>query len=369
MARARCRPLCGAIDGGARLWDPAGPWTSPALRAVLPLAGGAAGRRPRIGRRRRADPVAAPRARLCRRGRTPWGCSPSLVNLPNVSMLAAWICTGNRSACCSIRRFFRRSCRAASSSRRWSCSACCLTAALRTSRQDRTRRRWRGAFWWRLIGDADSRRTSRTRRSWRPSGPWCAGRRRSRSPTPPRSARRYVEILGENFGQPGFRELLDCRARPGRAAGPGRRAAAGRRPRAGSRRAGAGPGLREAETVDFTGRGRELVVDFLSGRPAAAGRGRRRTSASFRPTATGAARRTASAIGRSWRPADRGDLRSSASSRSCSSARPRRRPCRTACGRCRSTCARGWERSCGRSKPRRCRTPGRPRRRDSPACS
>jgi hypothetical protein len=95
---------------------------------------------------------------------------------------------------------------------------------------------------------------------------WSLVRGASKEPQPNAAdlSRRYVEILGDNFGQPGFREVLigvhDLDARRdvvGALLPADVRAlfAARRRP----------PGLREADTVDLCGTGRELVVDFLQG--------------------------------------------------------------------------------------------------------
>jgi hypothetical protein len=77
-------------------------------------------------------------------------------------------------------------------------------------------------------------------------------------------SRRYVDVLAENLGQPGFREVIvavhDIDSRRdlvGAVVSPQRRA------RFEERRPSAGP--REAELVDFTGVQRELVVDFLDG--------------------------------------------------------------------------------------------------------
>ena len=77
-------------------------------------------------------------------------------------------------------------------------------------------------------------------------------------------SRRYVDILSENLGQPGFREVLvavhDVDSRRDLV---GAVISDQRRARFEERRPAMGP--REAEIVDFTGPQRGLVVDFLSG--------------------------------------------------------------------------------------------------------
>src|SRR5204862_8221839 len=80
-------------------------------------------------------------------------------------------------------------------------------AAWQTVRHERSRRRLRGGFWWRLIGAPLE--------SAEPTGAlidalWALVRGASAVPTPSPDelGRRYVELLADNFGQPGFREVL-----------------------------------------------------------------------------------------------------------------------------------------------------------------
>jgi hypothetical protein len=134
-------------------------------------------------------------------------------------------------------------------------------AAVQAARRDRGRRRWRGGVWWRLIGsplDGEEPEATMMAALWR----LVRGASTEPQPGPGEIGRRYVDILTDNFGQPGFRELLigvpDLDARRdliGAILPPELR------PLFGSRRPGLGP--REAEVVDFTGPDRELVVDFL----------------------------------------------------------------------------------------------------------
>ncbi len=260
--------LCGAIDGGARLWDPASPWLSPSLRrsyrwrpalriAALGLA--AAGvliLSPLLVLALAAAVYAA-------------GLLAALVNLPNVSM---WFVELYRR---SLGALFEPPILPTIVPRGVVLAALVvfgvlLAEAFRMSRQDRTRRRWRGAFWWRLIGEpiqGDEPEATLV------AAIWALVRGASTEPQPKAAelSRRYVEILGENFGQPGFRELLiavhDLDARRDLV---GALLPADVRALFGARRKGLGP--RESEFVDFSGTARELVVEFLMGalRPPAA---------------------------------------------------------------------------------------------------
>ena len=136
-------------------------------------------------------------------------------------------------------------------------------AALRARRGERSRRRARGAFWWRLIGQPlDPRQPEGVvlEALWRLT-------RGASDATPDHMGRRYVELLTENFGQPGFREVIlavhDLDARRDLVAAvlsPQWRQAFGQR------RVGAGP--REAESFDLVDghdENRRLVTDLVAG--------------------------------------------------------------------------------------------------------
>ncbi|HWF84781.1 MAG TPA: hypothetical protein VG222_08050, partial [Vicinamibacterales bacterium] len=68
-------------------------------------------------------------------------------------------------------------------------------------------RRERGAFWWRFVrpplAAADA-----ADHCWRVMWDLVRGATQLKQPTPIELARRYTEMLGENIGQPGFRELV-----------------------------------------------------------------------------------------------------------------------------------------------------------------
>ena len=119
------------------------------------------------------------------------------------SALRRWLERCSRRPCC------RPSCRgwpAVAASSRWSC--CSSPALLRPSARAAPTGVGRGAAWWRLLRRAARRREpgrhAASTELWnlvRGAAPIAAPRR-------PRSGRRYVELLAENLGQPGFRELL-----------------------------------------------------------------------------------------------------------------------------------------------------------------
>ena len=135
------------------------------------------------------------------------------------------------------------------------------TAALKAMRGGRTRRRARGAFWWKLIGsplDPAEPASSMTDVLWQ----LVRGASNEPRPAPEEIGRRYVDVLADNLGQPGFREVLVAvhdldgrRDLVGAVLRPeAREAFESRRP---------GGGVREAETVDLTGPQRELLLDLL----------------------------------------------------------------------------------------------------------
>jgi hypothetical protein len=142
-------------------------------------------------------------------------------------------------------------------------AAVLVVSALHALRTERSRRRILGLFWWRLLGsplDAAEPRGTLVEALWR------LVRGASDGPTPDAAdiGRRYVDVLADNVGQPGFHEVLvaihDLDARRDLVgavlAGPAR-APFEARSRGGPPRA--------AEIVDFTGPQRDLIADFLAG--------------------------------------------------------------------------------------------------------
>ena len=135
-------------------------------------------------------------------------------------------------------------------------------AAWKAFREEQSRRRRTGAFWWRLLGSPVDGRE--------PAGVfietiWDLVRGASNEPRPTAEeiGRRYVDLLADNFGQPGFHELIlavhDIDGRRDLVCGVLDAAS-----RTAFENRQTGPSPREAEIVDFTGPQRELLTTFLS---------------------------------------------------------------------------------------------------------
>lgn len=253
--------LCGAIDGGARLWGSDGPWTSPALahayrwRRSLRMAG--------IGLAAAGVLVLSPLAVLAfATALYALSLLAGLVNLPDISL---WLVDLYRR---SLSVLFNPPIIPTVIPRGVVLAVLVVlgvlgVAALAATKRDRTRRRWRGAYWWQLVGspveteepDATLVRTL-----------WNLVRGASTEPQPAGAdiSRRYVDLLAENLGQPGFRELLiavhDLDARRDLV---GAVLPVDLRSAFAARRKALGP--REAEILDLCGPAKELVVDFLLG--------------------------------------------------------------------------------------------------------
>jgi hypothetical protein len=251
--------LAAAIDGGARVWDPGGPWTTPALkrayrwRPALRIAG--------IGLLAAVGVFLAPALVLVLAGFTyAVGMVASLIGLSGVasSLVGAYqqfieALFDPPMLPTIIPRLFVVGVLIV--------AGVLAVAAVRAVRDDGSRRRWQGGFWWHVLGapiDASE-----------PTGVlldtlWALVRGASDEPRPPAReiGRRYVDVLTDNFGQPGFHEVLiavhDLDGRRDLVgavlAAPGRAALEARRHY---------DSPREAEVVDFTGPQRELVVTFL----------------------------------------------------------------------------------------------------------
>jgi hypothetical protein len=252
--------LCAAIDGGARLWDPAGPWASPHLvrayrwRPALRVAG--------AGLVVAGLVLVAPVAVL--------GLAAAiyalslLASLLSLTTVAAWLVDLYARA---IGMLFHPPIVPTLVPRALVLTVLAVvivivSAAIGAARHDPARRRLRGAFWWRLVGAPLT--------AEEPAGVllevlWRLVRGGSSEPRPVAAdlGRRYVETLTENLGQPGFRELLlavhDIDSRRDLVGGLLSREAqtafqAGR----------SGLSPRAAEVVEWTGPQRALLVDFLT---------------------------------------------------------------------------------------------------------
>jgi hypothetical protein len=254
--------LGAAIDGGTRLWEPGGPWTSPRLaqayrwRAALRVAA--------LGLAVAGCALLSPLLVLAFAAATyVVSLFVALVDLPRAAASLVELYHESivilfnppvfptmvpRAVVLALLVVF----------------AVLVSAAVRAVQQEGVRRRARGAAWWRLVGaPLDSQEPAATliEALWK----LVRGASNEPRPAPGEIGRRYVDILTENFGQPGFREVLiavhdvDARRDLVAAVLPAdvRTAFMMRRK---------GPGPREADILDLTaGPQRELVVDLLAG--------------------------------------------------------------------------------------------------------
>ena len=134
--------------------------------------------------------------------------------------------------------------------------------AISTDIQSHARRRASGALWWRLFGaPLDASQAI----AWFSGGLWriMRGATRAGKPSPGDLGERYVEMLTENLGQPGFRELLllahDLDARRDIAF-----ALLAEAPRREYLRARPDDDARPFETIDLTRTERRRVFDALA---------------------------------------------------------------------------------------------------------
>jgi hypothetical protein len=253
--------LAGAIDGGARLWDPSGPWTSPRIghayrwRLALRLAGwglvaaGVVLLSPLLVLALAAVMYAA-------------SLVAGLVHAPGTS---AWLIDlyGRAVAVLFQPPIIPSIVPGALVLVMMLVFGVLAVTAASAWRREHSRRRLAGAFWWRLVGsplESDEPANACVEALWQ------LVRGASNAPRPAAAdiGRRYVEILSENLGQPGFRELLigvhDLDARRDLVA-----AVLAGEPKAAFDRRRKGPGPREAEVIDLTGPTRAVLVDLLVG--------------------------------------------------------------------------------------------------------
>jgi len=253
--------LCGAIDGGARLWEASGPWTDPRLRHSYrwrPALRVAA-----IGLIAAAVVLAAPLLVMVFAALM-YAASllVALANLPDLSARLVGVYRGAMEALFTP-PFLPTVVPRALVLVLLAVLGVLLTAAVRAFWAERSRRRLSGAFWWRLIGaplDAGEPAGALVDALWR----LVRGASSAPRPAPAEIGRRYVDLLSDNLGQPGFREVLvavhDIDARRdlvGAVLAPDTRRAFEARREA--------IGLRDAEAVDLSGSARDLVVDLLAG--------------------------------------------------------------------------------------------------------
>jgi hypothetical protein len=79
--------------------------------------------------------------------------------------------------------------------------------ALLTVWATRSPRRHRGAFWWRML-PAPLSSAPAVAHSWRAMWDLLRGAAQLKEPSPLELCRRFIELVAENLGQPGFRELV-----------------------------------------------------------------------------------------------------------------------------------------------------------------
>ena len=253
--------LATAIDGGPRVWDPGGPWTQARLHGAYRF-------RPSL--RAAAWALGAcflllltPLAVLVLAA-VVYGLATlaSLVSLPSAAQalvgwyagLLTWLFDPPMMPTIVPRLLVLGV---------LAIAAVLGTAAWRAARAEPTRRRTSGAFWWQLLSwplDPAEPSTTAVTELWR----LVHGASSAARPALPELGRRYVDVLTDNFGQPGFHEVLiaahDLDA--GRDIVGGVLAAQGR---AAMERRRAGIDERQAECLDFTGPQREALGAFLIG--------------------------------------------------------------------------------------------------------
>jgi len=250
--------LCGAIDGGAKLWDASGPWTSPALHRAYRWRAGL--RCAALGLMAAGLVLLAPLLVLV--VAAAFYAGSLLCTLVNWTNAATWLIDRYRVI---VEQLFLPPWIPTIVPRALVLTllvvfAVLVVSAVRAAIEERSRRRLRGAIWWRLVGaplDAAEPAAAMIDALWR------LVRGASHAPRPNSAdiGRRYAEVLTENLGQPGFREVFvavhDVDARRdvvGAVLNPQSRAV--------GRRAGV---LQEPEIVELGAAHRDLTVDFLVG--------------------------------------------------------------------------------------------------------
>jgi len=126
-------------------------------------------------------------------------------------------------------------------------------------------RHQRGPFWWRVVGSPLSA-AEVTDHCWRVMWDLVRGAAQLKQPAPRDLGRRYTELLTENLGQPGFRELVltvhDLDAHRDLVFAL---VAETRRRDLITRTTTAAAGARRAEVFDLSGLGRDHVADAVAG--------------------------------------------------------------------------------------------------------
>jgi hypothetical protein len=253
--------LCAAIDGSARLWDAEGPWMSPGLHAAYRWRG--ALRVFFIGLIATAILLVSPLLVLVAAALT-YAISLALALVSFTEASATTVSVYQR----MIELLFDPPVLPTILPRAMLLTllvvvSVLVVSAVRAATEERSRRRFAGGVWWRLLGAPLGAHEPAQSLS---QALWTLVRGASSTPVPKAEdvGRRYVEVLTDNLGQPGFREVLvavhDVDSRRDLI---GAILAPQARGRFEARRSSGGP--REAEIVDFTGPQRNLAIDFLIG--------------------------------------------------------------------------------------------------------
>lgn len=253
--------LCAAIDGDQRLWDEAGPWTSASLTRAYRWRG--ALRATALGLGLAMVLLLSPLLILAVAAAFFVASQvAALLSMPNApawlmgiyERLFAFLFSPPILPTIMPRAVVLALLLVA---------AVLVAAAFRAAAREQSRRGFSGAFWWRLVGaplGPEEPGDTLTSALWK----LVRGASGAQMPDTSEVGRRYADVLAENLGQPGFREVLvavhDIDARRDLV---GALVAESRRARFDERRPGSGP--REAELIDFSGTQRELIVDMLAG--------------------------------------------------------------------------------------------------------
>jgi hypothetical protein len=192
--------LFAAVDGAERLWDENGFWRSGSVRHLYPwqqtvrlLAGACAAAVAFV-----MVPLALTAAGLIV---LPLDFVLKMSGAATIAPLAEWYLT------------FVRAALAPDALPTWLPRLVVLVlgfaaaAALALAWRDAGRRRRQGSFWWRIV-PAPLSSAAAVERCWASLWDLVRGVTHLKQPSRAELARRYVEFLSENIGQPGFRELL-----------------------------------------------------------------------------------------------------------------------------------------------------------------
>ena len=253
--------LFGAIDGGARLWEPAGGLWRPAVASTL-YAWRPALRRIAWGLAGAAALLTVPVAALAAGTALVQGAVLLDGLWPGLAAEAARWWSGVLAAALAPQALPARLPQAVALVVAV-LTAGVLVAGVRARRAVTSRRGVRGGLWWTILGaPLSSAAPIVTRGLW----DLLRGGAQVSEPPPAELSRRYAELLADGLDQPGFHELLllahDLDARQDLVfallATPWRRAFFLRRQASGSDR-------RSAEAVDLAGASRDHVLDAVCG--------------------------------------------------------------------------------------------------------